>query len=153
MTLLDTHRTLALVLVTSFLLTVVVSPPPAGAQPAASEACAAALTVAGAFADYRLRDSDTNTLPQGYHRDYSLTFARGNHYVLLACGDGRVHDLDIVLYDENGNEIDRDELRDAQPVVEVSPRWTGPFTARVVMYDTAGGGAPYYTLAVLYRPR
>jgi hypothetical protein len=42
-------------------------------------------------------------------------------------------DLDLVLFDEDGNEVAADRLYDNLPMVTVTPRWTGQFHVRVVM--------------------
>ena len=98
---------------------------------------------------FRLRTSDNDALFQGQYLDYTVTLVRGVQYALIACGDGRAYDVDIYLYDENGNLIDRDRQTDAQPVVSVTPRWTGTFRIRVLMYSAAGRA--YFTMALLYR--
>ena len=71
----------------------------------------------------------------------------GNTYYVFAAGDYSVDDLDIILYDENWNEIDKDTQTDALPIVEVSPRWSGTFYVRVKMYSGYG----YSNFAVCYR--
>lgn len=121
------------------------------AQAAPREALQCAQSMANYYMDrgYRLRNSDSDALYQGQKMDYDATFSRGVEYVVLACGDGVAYDLDIYLYDENGNLIDRDRLTDNRPVVTVTPRWTGPFTVRVYMYSSRGPAS--YTMGVLYR--
>lgn len=49
--------------------------------------------------------------------------------------DADCGDLDLALYDENGNLVSEDETTDDVPAVTVEPRWTGPFTLRVDMYQ------------------
>jgi hypothetical protein len=60
---------------------------------------------------------------------YTITFRAGERGRVWAVGDG---DIDIEVYDENGNLIARDNDDDAEPEVAFTPRWTGPFTIRVI---------------------
>ena len=98
---------------------------------------------------YRLRNSDSNRLEQGDVMSYDVTLSRDDDYVVLACGDSRAVDVDIYLYDEDGNLIDRDQSADNRPVVSVTPRWTGPFRVRVKMYEARGSA--HYTMAILVK--
>lgn len=45
-------------------------------------------------------------------------------------GDGDT-DLDCFIYDENGNEADRDVDDTDRCVLQVRPRWTGKFSVRI----------------------
>lgn len=133
------------------LIPILPEPLPVSASAADSIAGAALVAVRLTNGGYRVRTDSTNTLREGYYRDYSVTLYRGNHYVIFACGDEDARDIDIYLYDKNGRLIDRDRLVDAQPVVEVSPRWSGRYTIRVKMYESYRARSAYYTVAVMYR--
>ena len=122
---------------------------PAAATRDEAVECTAAMVAAAMREGYRLRSSDTNRLEEGDVMSYDVTFNRGNRYVILACGDGRAVDLDIYLYDEDGNLIDRDQQTDNRPIVSVTPRWTGPFRVRVKMYEARG--AAHYAVAILVK--
>ncbi|MBF0550281.1 MAG: hypothetical protein HQK60_07080 [Deltaproteobacteria bacterium] len=86
-------------------------------------------------------------LSEGDYFTIRTTLSRGNQYVIMGAGDSTVRDLDIILYDENGNEIDRDTQTDATPMVAVSPRWTGTFYIKVKMYRGFG----YSNVAICYQ--
>ena len=58
----------------------------------------------------------------------------GWEYRIFSVCDVDSSDLDLALYDENGNEISTDVASDDWPVVEVRPRWTGKFELEVGMY-------------------
>ena len=85
-------------------------------------------------------------LNKGETYTYSTTLYEGNDYYIFAAGDYNVDDLDITLYDENWNEIDKDTQTDALPIVEVTPKWSGKFYVEVKMY--AGRG--YSNFAICY---
>ena len=67
--------------------------------------------------------------------NYYFSLNRGVDYKIYAACDGDCGDIDLCLYDENGNEIDCDETSDDKPLVEVRPKWTGRFRLKVTMYD------------------
>lgn len=64
---------------------------------------------------------------------YFFTLRGGTSYKIFAVCDGDCSDIDLKLYDENGNEVDKDILFDDKPLVTVSPKWTGRFKLRVTM--------------------
>lgn len=91
------------------------------------------------------RDGDDDVkllyLAEGESYKYSTQFYKGNKYFIAAIGCDDATDLDIYLYDENGNLIDKDSSTDARPVVHVQPKWSGKFYVKVKMYDAVGGAA------------
>ncbi|GMV40797.1 MAG: hypothetical protein AMXMBFR64_25130 [Myxococcales bacterium] len=100
---------------------------------------------------FRFRDQfNMGLLRRGQIAKVRLTLSAGTDYALVAAGCGDAYDVDVHLFDENGNLIDRD--RDAAPiaVVQVTPKWTGTFYALVTMYDSTYNGA-HYTLVTGYR--
>lgn len=66
------------------------------------------------------------------------TLYSGNNYLLVGQGNENVRDLDIILADENGNEIDRDQRSDATPIVKVRPKWSGTYYVIGHMYRGRG---------------
>lgn len=61
---------------------------------------------------------------------FRVTFRGGERAVVTVSGDGD-SDLDLFVYDENGNLICKDDDRTDDMVCGFSPKWTGPFTIRV----------------------
>ena len=62
---------------------------------------------------------------------YFVTFAGGKIARVAVSGDGDT-DLDLYVYDENGNLVASDVGTTDRAVATWTPRWTGPFTIRVV---------------------
>jgi hypothetical protein len=62
---------------------------------------------------------------------YTIKFNGGESARITVAGDGDT-DLDLYVYDENGNLITKDDDNTDYCVVSWTPRWTGPFTVRVV---------------------
>lgn len=66
-----------------------------------------------------------------HYDDYTITFVGGELARVAVIGDGDT-DLDLYIYDENGNLITADTDYTDQCLVEFTPRWTGVFRVRVV---------------------
>jgi hypothetical protein len=107
------------------------------ADPAAASSCLDGM-VAGAIASgMRMRASDvTSAVPQEAVT-YRLTLYKGLDYILLGCADGGEGlDLDMKLYDKNGELVSSDKSPDHQPFVDVSPPETGEYTLQVFVYKS-----------------
>lgn len=66
-------------------------------------------------------------------QDAPLELHAGFDYRLVAICDNDCSDIDLWLYDQNNIEVGSDVAVDAQPIVQVAPRWTGPFSLRIGM--------------------
>lgn len=62
---------------------------------------------------------------------YRISFRAGQTAIVTVIGDGDT-DLDLYVYDENGNLIDKDADYSDDCVVTFTPRWTGVFVIKVV---------------------
>jgi hypothetical protein len=83
-------------------------------------------------------DSANGSLRPGESRDFPLALEGGKCYAIVAQGDGRVSNLDLVLRDSGRREVDRDVAQDPRPIVRVCPEQTGEYTMAVNMAQ--GGG-------------
>ncbi len=72
-------------------------------------------------------------LDHGYYRTHTVALRGGVEYAFVGACDRDCSDLDLQLFDENGNLIDSDLLGDDVPVVTVVPEWTGRFYVKVIM--------------------
>jgi hypothetical protein len=75
------------------------------------------------------------SLYEGRSDEYNFTLKSGWDYQIVSVCDQDCGDIDLCLYDQNGNKIGCDETSDDVPVIAVSPKWTGKFELRVTMYD------------------
>jgi hypothetical protein len=73
---------------------------------------------------------------------YHMTFVGREWEVLVVSGDGST-DLDLYVYDQNGNLVASDDDNSDDCMVRFVPRWTGDFTIKVV---NRGRYANRYTL-------
>ncbi|MGK0187515.1 MAG: hypothetical protein ACI9R3_003303 [Verrucomicrobiales bacterium] len=91
---------------------------------------------------YSVRDQyNHGTLGHGQSTIVRTTLHKGNSYVLAAGGCEDAYDVDILIYDENGNLLDRDTDNSNLAVAEITPRWTGTFYIKIVMFDSTRDGA------------
>ena len=79
--------------------------------------------------DYKIK-----SLSSGRSDTFTVTLRKGWEYALLSACDNDCSDIDIKVFDENGNSVAEDKAVDALPVVEVQPKWTGEFRIKVTMY-------------------
>lgn len=102
-------------------------------------------------ADIRARGYETygdvsrGELQQGGSQQYTLQLEGGKCYAILAVGDNGVRDLDLILNNSGGQEIDRDVETDGNPIVRVCAEQTGQYTIQISMYSGQGSFvyAPY----------
>ncbi|THB66682.1 MAG: hypothetical protein D6E12_10020 [Desulfovibrio sp.] len=95
-------------------------------------------------------DFQRGFLARGASTVVTSTLYQGNSYCFIAGGSNDAYDIDIILYDENGYLIDRDEDADRAAAVTVTPRWTGLFYAKIIMYDSAPDGAHWVLVTGYY---
>jgi hypothetical protein len=81
-------------------------------------------------------------LATGGTRNFEIQLEGGRCYAVIAVGDAGVRDLDIVLHDPNGREVDRDLAQDARPTVRVCAARSGNYYMQVRM--TTGAGSYVY---------
>ncbi len=80
----------------------------------------------------------------GYkYTDYTERFVRGQLAEAAVTGDGDT-DVDMVVYDANGNRVCTSARRGDREYCSWTPAWTGNFTVRVTNY-----GAVYNDVAML----
>jgi hypothetical protein len=82
------------------------------------------------------------TLEDEAAEDFYIRLRAGSVYALLGVCDEDCDDIDLAIYDENGQEIDSDYQTDDVPLVRVTPWQTGQF--RVHVYMASCHTAPCY---------
>jgi hypothetical protein len=96
--------------------------------------------------DLNLNVRDTYTrglLRRGQSTTVRTTLHSGNEYYLVAGGCEDAYDVDIAVFDENGNLISQDEDEESVAVARVMPKWTGTFFVKVTMYNSTADGAHF----------
>lgn len=83
-------------------------------------------------------DAQTGSLEQAQTRDIPIELEGGKCYAILAVGDSGVRDLDLLIFDAGGTQIDRDRAPDARPIVRVCAERSGTYRMQVRMFAGAG---------------
>ena len=94
---------------------------------------------------YRIDDGGTleGRADQMVFRTHRLTLRADQCHVFGAVGGPDVSNLDLFLYDRDGNEVVADESQNARPVIQVCPQQDDSFRLDVAM---RGGSGPYRVL-------
>jgi hypothetical protein len=82
--------------------------------------------------------------------DLTVNLRRGEEYIILGTCDEDCGDLDLKVYDDNGNLIASDNDTDGTPIVRLSPQWSAGFTVRAEM-ASCGKNPCQYGIGVLSR--
>ena len=109
--------------------------PEAQADAGKAKACLDELVQGAAAQGRRLRATDSDSAGVQEAVDYRVTLYKGMTYVLVGCADGEEVDLDIRLYDADGNLVDKDGSPDAKPFVFVEPEKTGEYAMQVIVHQ------------------
>jgi hypothetical protein len=88
-------------------------------------------------------------LSAGSEHRWQVRLSAGVGYAFIGACDNECSDVDLILEDENGVQVDTDVLPDDYPLVEVTPRSDGVYTARIVLKSCSIG--PCYVGARLLR--
>ena len=74
-------------------------------------------------------------LEDGAHINWETTLMQGHKYVFIGGGDEDVEDLDIKVYDSDGDLVKEDVQEDNSPIVELTPAYTARYTIQLKLYD------------------
>ncbi len=90
----------------------------------------------------------TGGLAQGQVTDLPVQMNAGFDFRVLGVCDRDCNDLDLTLYDANGQVITQDTTTTSQPFIGVQPPYNGNFVVRVNMFNCSV--APCYYAVALY---
>jgi hypothetical protein len=77
----------------------------------------------------------------------TITVRPGTSYAFMGVCDDDCHDIDLRLYDPDGDEVATDVSTDDWPIVSVTPRFKGTYQVKVVM-ATCSRNPCYYGIGV-----
>jgi hypothetical protein len=86
------------------------------------------------------------SLDEGGTVNYSFQLVAGRSYTILGVCDNDCSDLDITMYDPQGNEVAQDVLTDDKPVASHTARRSGRYRATISM-ASCSTGACFYAVA------
>lgn len=98
---------------------------------------------------FRLRLDDGDRVRPDQVMNYQVTLTGGLTYMFFACSDGSAPDVDIFIYDAEGNLVAHDETVDPLP----SFVWKAPNTAEYIVRLQTNGSErrTAYQLGVMYK--
>lgn len=100
--------------------------------------------------NWAVRTTNSTTLQEGEHHVFQVILYAVNEYRIQGCGDKNAIDVDLVLYDEEGKEIARDDSVNREPILTVTPEKTATFYVLLHAVDVAGQDTAV-AMAVTYR--
>ena len=78
-------------------------------------------------------DTQIGSLHDDENDSFTLTLHAGTKYALIGVCDNDCKDLDLVLYDADGDQVDSDIQNDDVPIVQVTPSETQRYRVKVIM--------------------
>jgi serine/threonine protein kinase len=67
---------------------------------------------------------------------FDITLQAGVEYLILAGGDGDALDVDLAILDASGTVVAKDEETNPDAVVPFTPKATGRFTIKMILFDS-----------------
>ena len=98
--------------------------------------------------NYTVKNYIVGTIEEDDDTSWTMYFSSSYEYVLGGFCDEDCDDLDLYLYDEDGNTIDSDTEEDDYPVITFSPKESGRYKVEVSMYSCSVEPC-YYGLSIL----
>lgn len=85
--------------------------------------------------DRRVDDRLYGNLDASDAETYQIQLESGRPYAILGACDDDCDDMDLILLDGNGNELEADRGEDSFPLVLFSPSYSGAHQVRVEMFE------------------
>ena len=106
-------------------------------------------TVYAAYDDgWALRSIVVDTIDAYDRRNYVVSLVAGNEYRFVGCGESNLANVDLILYDQEGVPVSRDETSSRQPQMSFRPAKTGQY--HVFVMNPSGYDAAI-SMGVVYR--
>lgn len=147
-------RTLRFAVAAAALLPLTVVSSTALADKKEADTCLRTKIWAGYDDGWAVRTATTAELAEGEHKIYLVTLYAGHEYKFQVCGDKQSNNVDLVLHDQEGKELARDESTDREPIVTYKPKSTETYYVAVYAQDVAdeaAGKKAGVAMAVTYR--
>ncbi len=91
---------------------------------------------------WAVRTSAEAEVGYGKTQFYKVSLLKGRAYRVLTCANDGVKNLDVLLYDKEGQVLARDETVDADPVLAYTPQRTGIYYVVLYLRDATDRDAP-----------
>jgi len=140
-------RALTTLLVASALVS-----PPALADETEASSCLRTKVWDGYGDGWAIRTMTSTELSAGKTRSYLVSLYADNEYRINTCADASAANLDVLIYDTEGNIVVRDETTDREPVIDFKPTASGTYYVVVYLREAVeGADKAGVAMAVVYR--
>lgn len=82
-------------------------------------------------------------------RPITCFFEAGTDYLLFGGGDNNARDVDILVFDDNGERVKSDMAADDHPVVHFNPDRSGNYTVQLKLFRAKAPGQDCYCVLVM----
>lgn len=86
---------------------------------------------------WQVRASASARLAFGKTHHYRVSMLKGRTYRVVSCGERNVKNLDVLVYDADGNVVKRDETTDREPTFSYEPDKTGVYYLVLYVRDAS----------------
>jgi hypothetical protein len=93
--------------------------------------------VVSTLGDYALRSYIMGSMNEDGTESWTFPLIASTDYVITGACDVDCSDIDILVKDAYGNEVNSDVLADDQPIVEFTAGQGGEYTVEIKMYSCA----------------
>ena len=139
-------------LFTSLLLGTALYAPAALADEAEASSCLRTKVWDGYGDGWAIRTMTSTELEAGKTRSYLVSLYADNEYRINTCADESAANLDVLIYDTEGNIVVRDETSNREPVIDFKPKASGTYYVVVYLREAAeGADKAGVAMAVVYR--
>lgn len=126
--------------------------PTALADAASAEECVQTKVWEAYEEGWGVRTLTSATLEAGKTKNFLVTLYAGNAYKVETCGDEGVANLDVLLYDVDGNVLTRDEDEGRSPTFTFTPKATNTYYVVLYLRDAQPGAKEAGVgMAVVYK--
>ena len=125
---------------------------PAHADEAEASSCLRTKVWDGYGEGWAIRTMTSTELEGGKTRSYLVSLYADNEYRISTCADTSAKNLDVLIYDTEGNILVRDETEDREPSISFKPPATGTYYVVLYLREPAPEAkSAGVAMAVVYR--
>jgi len=125
---------------------------PASADETEASSCLRTKVWDGYGDGWAIRTMTSTELEAGKTRSYLVSLYADNEYRITTCADAGATNLDVLIYDTEGNIVVRDETTDREPAIDFKPSASGTYYVVLYLREAAeGADKAGVAMAVVYR--
>lgn len=102
--------------------------------------------------NFQVRNTySTGALDQGESEVFTRTFYQDNEYALVITGCAYARDIDVYVFDDDGDLIAQDSKSSPTSVATFKATYTGKYYIKIVMFDSSSSQNIHYAFQYGYR--